>query len=305
MGVFVQVNGLNNLFTKSGNKIILNNDSYSNCLIFGICGPDDATMLDPQFVNGSQWIWAQGTFYNGQLINYAAGDGIDFNNNTISVDDNVLTTIENNASDIINLNDRVSTLENAHTVANIVCEANASSIPEGAIYNDGTQTITGTMPASVDTTEGTYFVRTRINDNDAYLQYITVRSASTPYVYSWQYVGSTETNLSGYTKSVTVNGSTYQAGSGTNITIPDMITTINGETQLSTFTTNYIAVTTTASTASNGQKIVSLESEIHTQDISTAQVSRDGIALAYDTKNYIHEYGTTIVRTWSESDIPS
>ena len=37
----------NNLFTKNGNKIILNNNLYSNCLIFGICGPDDATMLGP------------------------------------------------------------------------------------------------------------------------------------------------------------------------------------------------------------------------------------------------------------------
>ena len=306
MSVFVQLKGLNNLFTKSGNKIILNNNLYSNCLIFGICGPDDATMLDPQFVNGSQWIWAQGTFYNGQLVNYTAGNGIDFNNNIISVNDNVLTTIDNNTANIINLTSRVSTLENSHTVANIVCEANAASIPEGAVYNDGTQTITGTLIASVDTTEGTYFVRTRINNNDVYLQYITVRSASTPYTYSWQYVGSNETNLSGYAKTITVNRKTYSvANSTTDIALDDVVTNIVGETKLSTSTTSYIAVTATPSTALAGVKNIALESEIHTQDVSTSQSGKNGIALAFDVKQYVAEKGSTIIREWTEEDIPS
>jgi len=184
----------------------------------------------------------------------------------------------------------------------IIPSSNATT-PNGYYhYYNGNNRYTGTLTASASTMNQIYVCRTT-RDGD-YHQIMTVKSA-TGSTYSWIDLSTQSIDLSGYIKSVTVNGQTYTTtSSGTDVTLGDVITAINGETNIASGNSDYVSVVATTDTASSGSKTTTLSSKLKTQAVSTATASADGVALAKDVKDYVNDNLTTI-RTWTDSDIPN
>ena len=200
---------------------------------------------------------------------------------------------------ITDIDSRLTSLS-SNQVQYIVPSSNATT-PQGYNhYYSGNNYYTGTLQASDSTMNRIYICRTT-NGGD-YHQIITVKSA-TGNTYSWLDMSTQTIDLSGYIKSVTINGQTYTTTtSGTNITLSDVITSITGEQNIVGGSSDYVCVVATPGTASGGNKDVALTSKLKTQNISTSTTSTNGVALAYDTKQYVQNNLTTI-RTWTDNDI--
>ena len=86
----------------------------------------------------------------------------------------------------------------------VVCEADATKIPAGAVYKNGSTIITGTMPASADTMYKIYLVRDDSIQDGAYSEWITIRSGTEgSYTYTWEKIGSTAADFDDYVKKTT------------------------------------------------------------------------------------------------------
>ena len=86
----------------------------------------------------------------------------------------------------------------------VVCEADATKIPAGAVYKNGSIIITGTMPASADTMYKIYLVRDDTVQDGAYSEWITIRSGTEgSYTYTWEKIGSTAADFDDYVKKTT------------------------------------------------------------------------------------------------------
>ena len=86
----------------------------------------------------------------------------------------------------------------------IVCEADATKIPAGAVYKNGGIIITGTMPASADTMFKIYLVRDDSIQDGAYSEWISIRSGTEgSYTYTWEKIGSTAADFDDYVKKTT------------------------------------------------------------------------------------------------------
>ena len=215
----------------------------------------------------------------------------------VSVTYNSTTTdVQTTINDI---DSRITSLS-SNQIQYIVPSSNATT-PQGYNhYYSGNNHYTGTLQASASTMNRIYICRTT-NGGD-YHQIITVKSA-TGNTYSWLDMSTQTIDLTGYIKSVTINGQSYTTtASGTNITLNDVITTITSEQNIVGGNSDYVCVVATPGTASGGNKDVALTSKIKTQDISTSSSSVNGVALAYDTKQYVQSNLTTI-KTWSNNDI--
>lgn len=163
-------------------------------------------------------------------------------------------------------------------------------------YYSGNSSYTGSLTASASTMNKIYLCKT--TNNGDYHQIMTVQSGST---YKWIDISANSIDLSGYTKSVTLNGSTYNPNSGGNISLPNVVNTITGETQISGGDTNYVSVSSSDTTA-NGVKTTTLSSSLKIKDVNSSTSSNNGVATAYDVKSYVDNNLTTI-KTWTNSDI--
>ena len=196
---------------------------------------------------------------------------------------------------ITNISTRISSLESAPSVQTIVCPAAQASIPAGAVYSDGNRTITGTMAASSSTVGNIYLVS---NGVSSYNQYVTTQSGNS---YVWTSLGSTTVDLTGYVKTITLNGNQISTTNNTtNIQLGNLVSSISGQSAISGGNSTFIAITPSSST-SNGQTVVSLSPTLKIKEINNSSQANDGLATAYDVKTYVEDNLTTI-KTWTQED---
>ena len=134
--------------------------------------------------------------------------------------------------------------------------------------------------ASADTYHKIYLkTATGSATQNVYKEYITVRSGNEgAYTYSWELIGDTAIDLTGYLKTVTVNGKAYSNASGSSIDLGTVVNEIeSGNTEQLTATSNVTEgvnkVTITPVTATVTQAADTLSS-----DSETALLKGDAIA---------------------------
>ena len=134
--------------------------------------------------------------------------------------------------------------------------------------------------ASADTYHKIYLkTATGSATQNVYKEYITVRSgAEGAYTYSWELIGDTAIDLTGYLKTVTVNGKAYSNASGSSIDLGTVVNEIesgnsNQLTATSNVTEGVNKVTITPVTATVTQATDALSS-----DSETALLKGDAIA---------------------------
>ena len=174
---------------------------------------------------------------------------------------------------------------------NVIVSTNAATTPNGVTWTDGQTTVTGTLSASADTFHKIYLVPNSGSGQNSHSEYITTRTGSEgSYVYGWEKLGDIEVDLTGYVKTITVNGKSYAVTTdSTNINVGDVITTVTGETAISGGNSTFVAVTATTGSADSttGTKGVTLSSTVKTVSVDTATSSNDGLATAKDVKDYV------------------
>lgn len=240
---------------------------------------------------------------NGKLSNSESGEislskvASTGNSSDISVTYSSSTSTVQNA--ITDIDSRITSLS-SNQLQYIVPSSNATT-PRGYSHYYGTnQRYQGNLTASADTMNRIYVCRTTSGGD--YHQIITVKSANGN-TYSWLDLGTKEIDLSGYIKSITVNGTEYvTTGSGTAVTLIDVLTSITGEADIVPGNSEFVSVIATPEAASNGQKNVILSSKLKMQNISSATTENNGLASSKDIKDYVQSNLTTI-RTWTDADI--
>ena len=206
---------------------------------------------------------------------------------------------ENVQNAITDIDSRLTSLA-SNQIQYIVPTSNATTPSGYSHYYGNNQRYQGTLTAQATTMNRIYTCRTT-NGGD-YHQIITVKSASGD-TYSWIDLGSKAIDLSGYIKSITVNGSEYTVtGTGTAVTLMDVITTITGENDIVSGNTDFVSIIATPGIASGGQKNVGLTSKLKMQDITTATTQNNGLASSKDIRDYVQN-NLTVIRTWSDNDI--
>lgn len=178
---------------------------------------------------------------------------------------------------------------------NIVISTDAATTPQGVKWMDGSTEITGTLQPGVDTYHDIYLVPAGGSEgSNTYKEYITTRTntgteQAPVYVYGWEKLGDIAVDLTGYVKSVTVNGKQYTVGTdSTNITLTDVITAITGENAIASGNTDFVKVTaTTAKTEADGTNITALSTTAKVQAVASAGASNQGLAEASDVKAYV------------------
>jgi len=202
------------------------------------------------------------------------------------------TTVEGAIDEIY---DRVQALEGSFDVIKSV---DAATTPAGVTWTDTSTepatTVTGTLTADATTFHKVYLVPNGQSDKNSYAEYVTTRTntgteQAPVYVYGWEKLGDIDIDLTGYVKSVTVNGKTYTVDTdSTNITLTDVITAITGETAITGGNTDFVKVTaTTTKTEANGTNVTALSTTAKVQAVATAGASNQGLAEASDVKAYV------------------
>lgn len=132
---------------------------------------------------------------------------------------------------------------NYFTTASTVSSVVADAVAEAKAYSDSLHTtsldyvVDDTLPVSVPTAEHAgkiYLVKTGKDQATAfdgeYLEYMAVGDTfdaeGKPLTYKWEQIGTSAANLSGYAKSVTINGTTYSA-SASNAGVLNLGTVVN------------------------------------------------------------------------------
>ena len=87
----------------------------------------------------------------------------------------------------------------------VVVSTDASNTPQDVVWHSGDTPITGELVASADTMYKLYLVPAdNTGTKNVKDEYITIRTGTSPnYSYSWEKIGSTETDLSGYVEKTT------------------------------------------------------------------------------------------------------
>lgn len=168
----------------------------------------------------------------------------------------------------------------------VIISTNAATTPSGVKWMDNQTEITGTLAPSDNTWHKIYLVPSG-SGKDNYQEYITLRTGTNPYTYSWEKLGNTSIDLIGYAKTVTVNGKTYSVDSdSTNITLTDLITSITGETAISGGDSTLVAVTaTTTKNTTNGTNSTVIASSVKIEEVADGIV-KDGTA-SYTSGHYV------------------
>lgn len=195
------------------------------------------------------------------------------------------TTVEGAIDEIY---DRVEALEGSFDVIKSV---DAGTTPAGVKWMDGQTEITGTLPASAKTFHKVYLVPAGGSEgSNSYSEYITTKQTSgSETTYGWEKLGDIAVDLTGYVKSVTVNGKTYTVDTdSTNITLTEVITAITGENAIASGNTDFVKVTaTTTKTEADGTNITALSTTAKVQAVASAGASNQGLAEASDVKAYV------------------
>lgn len=170
----------------------------------------------------------------------------------------------------------------------VVVSTDAAHTPQGVKW--GSPEVTGELVASANTFHKIYLVPAGGTTPNTYSEYITTRTgAEGSYVYGWEKLGDIAVDLTGYVKTVTVNGKVYAVDSNsTNISLGNVITAVTGETAIAGGNSDYVAVTATPTTeATTGENSIALTSTVKTHAVGTATDSDDGLATAKNVKDYV------------------
>ena len=170
----------------------------------------------------------------------------------------------------------------------VVVSTDAGSTPQGVKW--GSPEIEGTLVASANTFHKIYLVPAGGTTPNTYSEYITTRTgAEGSYVYGWEKLGDIAVDLTGYVKTVTVNGKVYAVDSNsTNISLGDVVTAVTGETAITGGNSDYVAVTaTTTKDTTTGSNTVAITSTVKTHTVADATDSGDGLATAKNVKDYV------------------
>lgn len=195
------------------------------------------------------------------------------------------------------LDNRIDALEGSFDV---IKSTNAANTPAGVSWIDNTdpadpQTVTGTLTASATTFHKVYLVPAGSTGTNKYDEYITAKDGTDPVVYSWERLGTIDVDLTGYVKTVTVNGKEYAVdnNSSVNITLTDVITSINGETAISGGDENVVKVeATTVKDTTNGTNITTLSTTAKIEEVADGIV-KDSPA-SYTEGHYVIENGKLV-----------
>ena len=196
------------------------------------------------------------------------------------------------------LDDRIDALEGSFDV---IKSTNAATTPYGVTWIDNTdpehpQTVTGTLEASDDTFHKIYLVPVDSTGTNKYAEYITTKDTSgQTTTYAWERLGTIDVDLTGYVKTITVNGKEYAVdnNSSVNITLTDVITSIVGETAISGGDENVVKVeATTVKDTTNGTNITTLSTTAKIEEVADGIV-KDSTA-SYTEGHYVIENGKLV-----------
>ena len=228
------------------------------------------------------------------------------------------TTVEGAIDEIY---DRIEIMEGSFDV---IKSTNAANTPAGVSWIDDTDpehpvSVTGTLVADASTFHKVYLVKKLTTPtpaptpetNNTYTEYITTRTntgteQAPVYVYGWEKLGDIAIDLTGYVKSVTVNGKQYAVDTNsTNITLTDVITGVTGETAISSGNTNFVKVAaTTSKDTTTGTNVTTLATTAKVQAVSTADANNQGLAEASDVKSYVDgEIGKLDVTEYQQASV--
>ena len=212
------------------------------------------------------------------------------------------TTVEGAIDEIYG---KISALEGSFDV---IKSTNAGNTPYGVTWEDDSTTpattVTGTLQASANTFHKVYLVKKITTPtpaptpevNNTYTEYITTRTEDGQggYNYGWEKLGDISVDLTGYVKSVTINGKTYTVDTNsTNITIVDLISSIVGEAAISGGDTNYVKVAAnTVKNTTNGTNITTLSTTVKLEEAADA-LTKDSQA-TYADGHYVIEGGKLV-----------
>lgn len=218
---------------------------------------------------------------------------------------------------IVNVDSRLKALETLPTFDTVV-STDADTTPDGVTWGN----VTGTLAASSDTMHKIYLVpATRSGQSvNTYAEYITVKNDN---AYTWEKVGDTSTDLTGYVRTITVNGKEYAVTTNTtDVALGNVVTSVvNGDNNLPTtggYTSDYIQTEVTASTLSTAadgtrETTVTSAGAVKVQAVATADNDNKGLAEASDVKAYVGTQisnlkvnettvGTNVKVTYSETN---
>lgn len=190
------------------------------------------------------------------------------------------------------LDSRLDDIETIDTFDTVV-SSDAASTPSGTSWTSGEDTITGSLAASADTMHKIYLVpdtHETAEHTGTYNEYISVRTGTSPnFTYTWELIGSTKADLTGYVKTVVVNGKEYAVTNNTTqITLTDVITAITGESTTDLNNTDFVNVkATTTKDTQLGTNITTLVSSVKVGTIAAATSADNGLATALDVRNTI------------------
>ena len=201
------------------------------------------------------------------------------------------TTVEGALQEIYG---RVETLEGSFDV---IVSTDAASTPYGVKW--GSPEVTGTLVASADTFHKIYLVPASGGSNpNSYDEYITTRTSDgqnpPTYTYGWERLGTIDVDLTGYVKTITLNGKQYAVTTNTvDIELTDVITGVTGETAISGGDTNYVKVAAnTVKDTTNGTNITTLSTTTKIEEVADG-FTKDGTA-TYSEGHYVIENGKLV-----------
>ena len=125
--------------------------------------------------------------------------------------------------------------------------------------------------ASADTYHKLYLkTATSTGAQNVYKEYITVRSGNEgAYTYSWELIGDTAIDLTGYLKTVTVNGKAYSNATGSSIDLGEVVNKVeSGNSNQLTATSNVaegvntVTITPVTATVTQAEDTLSSDSDV-------------------------------------------
>lgn len=248
--------------------------------------------------------YAMSSLQFAKLATSGLGSDVSYSNSTSQMQ---ATNVQ---SAIDELDSRLKSQESLDTFDTVI-SSDAATTPYGVSWVQNSETITGTLTASSSTMHKIYLVpdtNTTAEHTGTYNEYITVRTGSeNNYSYGWELIGSTKADLTGYVKTININGKEYSVGSNTTaITLgTDVITGITGESTTDLNNTDFVNVkATTVKDTTLGTDITTLVSSVKTVAIADATNNNNGLVTALDVKNTIEGLDTEVYSaSASDSDM--
>lgn len=179
----------------------------------------------------------------------------------------------------------------------VIKSVDATSTPAGVVWMDGQTQVTGTLAASAQTFHKVYLVPANGGTApNAYSEYITTKTENGGIItYAWEKLGDISVDLTGYAKSVTINGKQYTVTANTtDINVGDAITSITGETAISTgANSDLVSVeATTVKDTTNGTNITTIASKVKVEEVADG-LTKDSTA-TYADGHYVIENGKLV-----------